>query len=360
MATLRDTPLPPNTAAAVNRAGYPAATLAFDGLIALIGVWIAAGLYLDGWYHNTFQDAVESFMTPWHAVLYSGVFTAGAVLVTAYVRNFRQGYHWRRSLVPAYSAGLIGFVVFGLSGLLDMAWHNLLGFEFDVEALLSPPHLALAASMLPLLSAPWRAAWGRTGQPRGWRALWPAVVSLLLVLSVFTFFTQFANAFTHANIIVGAGRGGAGYLQDVAGLASILIPTGLSMTLVLLALRRWALPVGALTFLFTVNAAAMYVLSMDYSGQHWPVLLAAVGGGVAADGLAWVLKPSVQRVSALRLFAFAVPSIMYLLYFSALLATAGTGWRVHMWLGATLLAGVVGLGLSYLLAPPPVPGERAV
>ncbi len=357
MATYRDTPLPHGAAQPANRAGYPAATLAYDGLIALIGLWIAAGLYLDGWYHNTFQDAVESFMTPWHGVLYSGVFTAGAVLVFSYVRNFRQGFHWRRALPPGYLAALVGFVIFGLSGLLDMAWHNLLGFEFDVEALLSPPHLALAASMLPLLSAPFRAAWSRPGHPQGWSTLAPAVISLLLMLSVLTFFTQFTNAFTHANLIVEAGRPGAGYLNDVAGLASILIPTGLTMTLVLLALRRWTLPFGALTLLFTANAAALYALSMAYSDRHWPVLLGALGGGLCADLLAQALQPSVHRPGALRLFAFAVPFVLYLLYFIALLATAGTGWRVHMWLGVTVLAGVVGLGLSFLVAPPPVPNE---
>ncbi len=359
MATFRDTPLTHDTAQAANRAGYPTATLAFDGLIALIGLCIGAGLYLDGWYHNTFQDAVESFMTPWHGLLYGGVFSAGAVLVITYLRNFRQGYHWRRSLAPAYLAALVGFVAFGASGLVDMAWHNILGFEFDVEALLSPPHLVLAASMLPLLSAPFRAAWSRprAARPDGWANLWPAVVALLLMLSVFTFFTQFTNAFTHANLIVDAGRPGTNYLHDVAGLASILIPTAVTMNLVLLALRRWRLPFGALTFVFAINAAIMYALSMEYSDRHWQVLLAALGGGLCADGLAWALKPSVQRPGALRLFGFAVPFLLYLFYFAALLATAGTGWRIHMWLGVTVLAGVVGLGLSYLLAPPPVPGE---
>src|SRR5687768_16372919 len=144
-----------------DRPGYPEATLAFDWLITLLAVWITAGLYLDGWNHNTFQDSVESFMTPWHAVLYSGALMAGGVLLAAYVRNFRRGYHWRRALAPAYLAGLVGFEVFALSGLADMGWHNVFGFEADVEALLSPPHLALAASMVPLVIAPFRTAWAR-------------------------------------------------------------------------------------------------------------------------------------------------------------------------------------------------------
>lgn len=82
------------------------------------------------------------------------------------------------------------------------------------------------------------------------------------------------------------------------------------------------------------------------------MLLAALVGGVVADVLYRLLKPSVERVTALRLFAFATPSILYLLYFGILIATAGIGWRIHMWLGAPFLAGVVGLDLSFLVKPP--------
>jgi hypothetical protein len=45
------------------------------------------------------------------------------------------------------------------------------------------------------------------------------------------------------------------------------------------------------------------------------------------------------------------------LYFLAMGLTAGIVWRVHMWLGASFLSGVAGLGLSFLLAPPAVPAE---
>ncbi len=360
MTTHPDIAAPAGQARQTNLPGYPPSTLAFDGLIALLALWIAAGLYLDGWYHNTFQDSVETFMTPWHAVLYSGVLAAGTVLLVAYVRNFRRGYHWRRALPPSYLAALIGFELFALSGLVDMAWHNVFGFEFDVEALLSPPHLALAASMLPLVSAPFRMAWDRprAAQREGWRTLLPALVSLLLMLSIFTFFTQFANAYTHPNVYSSASPGTNGFYREVTGIASSLIPAGLSIAFVLLALRRWALPPGSLALLLTANAAAMYALSMAYSGEHWPVLLAALGGGLAAEALYHTLRPSPLRVTALRVFALAVPFVMTGLFFVTLLLTDRLVWRVHLWLGTAVLAGVVGLGLSYLLVPPALPADE--
>lgn len=112
-----------------------------------------------------------------------------------------------------------------------------------------------------------------------------------------------------------------------------------------------------MTLLMAANASGMYLISLEYSGQHWPVLLAALGGGLFADGLAWSLKPSVERVGSLRLFAFAVPLVQNLLFFGVLLLTRAVVWRVQMWLGVSLLAGVVGLGLSYLLAPPAMAAE---
>ena len=38
-----------------------------------------------------------------------------------------------------------------LAGVLDLAWHELFGFEVDVESLLSPTHLLLRAAGLLML-----------------------------------------------------------------------------------------------------------------------------------------------------------------------------------------------------------------
>jgi hypothetical protein len=107
-----------------------------------------------------------------------------------------------------------------------------------------------------------------------------------------------------------------------------------------------------LTLLLTTNAGLMFILGSSYSGQHWPVLLAALAGGILADALLAVLKPSVARVWALRVFSFTTPFSFFLLYFVTLILSSGVWWRIHMWLGAPFLAGVIGLSLSYLSLPP--------
>jgi hypothetical protein len=66
------------------------------------------------------------------------------------------------------------------------------------------------------------------------------------------------------------------------------------------------------------------------------------------------LKPSVDRVTALRLFAFLVPIVTEMIYFFAIQMLHGIAWVVHLWVGSIVLAGVVGLFLSYLLVSLPV------
>jgi hypothetical protein len=49
------------------------------------------------------------------------------------------------------------------------------------------------------------------------------------------------------------------------------------------------------------------------------------------------------------LIAFAIPALYYLAYFGTLAVTTGIGWTVHLWLGATVLVGVIGLALNELV-----------
>ena len=77
----------------------------------------------------------------------------------------------------------------------------------------------------------------------------------------------------------------------------------------------------------------------------------AVLAGLTADLLLNQLKPSGARPGALRFFALAVPSILYLFYFLDLAFTTGIPWSIHLWLGSTFMAGIVGLLLSYLWVP---------
>ncbi|MGH8660114.1 MAG: hypothetical protein ACREV4_17055, partial [Gammaproteobacteria bacterium] len=151
------------------------------------------------------------------------------------------------------------------------------------------------------------------------------------------------------------------FYAQALGLISLLLQTALLMGVVLLAVRRWPLPWGSLTLLLGLNITLLTL--MRDKGYHsnpldtgaFPLIAVAVLGGMAADVWRWRLRPSARRPAAFRLFAFAVPTILYGLYFLALRLTGGgVWWTIHLWAGAIGMAGVVGLLLSFLVVPPPV------
>ena len=56
--------------------------------------------------------------------------------------------------------------------------------------------------------------------------------------------------------------------------------------------------------------------------------------------------------------AMAGFGILYTSYFITLQLTARIGWTIHLWAGVIILAGVIGLLLSYLTHPPVTPFSR--
>ena len=336
---------------------YPAASLRFDWLIVALTTWFVAGIFVDGWAHNNIEGLFETFLTPYHALMYSGVLALGAALVFTQFRNIQRGYVWARALPKGYLLALIGFLIFGVAGGGDFAWHEMFGFEENTEALLSPAHLVLGLGGVLMATGPLRAAWSRRESTPGWRNLAPGLLSLTLALSIFTFLTMFANAIVNVNTYAGQRPEGHAFAWDVTLAASVLVQIGLTMAFVLLAIRRWRLPFGAITLISGLNALAMILLRSTWTLEFWPVLIAVVAAGLIGDALLAYLKPSITRVGALRTFAFALPFIYVALFFGALLLTGGIWWRIHMWLGASFMAGVLGIGYSFLLAPPAIPAE---
>jgi hypothetical protein len=174
----------------------PRGGIRLDWLIAALSAWFLCGLYLDGWAH-AHVPALETFFTPWHAVLYSGFAATALALGVVQVRNMRLGYSWREAPPAGYGLSLVGAGVFLVGGVLDLLWHSLFGIEVGVAALLSPTHLLLAAGGILLVSGPLRAAWQRIppGSRLTWRAGAPALLALTYSFSGLAFFTAYAHPF---------------------------------------------------------------------------------------------------------------------------------------------------------------------
>ena len=341
------------------KTGHPPGSGGFDWIAVVLSVWFVGGIYLDGWAHRHVPQ-LESFFTPWHAVFYSAFLAVAGFLVAAAVRNHAQGYPWRAALPAGYELCLWGALIFAVGGVGDLLWHTLFGIEVDVEALLSPTHLLLALGLALIVTGPLRAGCSHSEELQNWLRRLPMVISLALVLSVLTFMTQYA----HPLVIPWASfripepvAQNTPVYRDIVfhhtaeGVLNVLVQTGLLMGLVLVTLRRskWSLPWGSLTLLFTLNAA--FVAVLDHTYRLIPV---AVFGGIVADVLLHRLRPSPQRPSAVRLFAFLAPALLYLVYFLTLIITEGLVWLVHVWTGAIVQAGITGWLISYLVLAPQV------
>lgn len=323
----------------------------FDWLMAVLGAWLLGGLYLDGWAHT--HNQAESFFTPWHGVLYTGFLVQAAVVAGVWARNIRQGQAWWQALPKGYGLSLIGAGIFTVGGVLDMVWHIVFGIEISVEALLSPTHLMLALGGALLVTGPLRAGLGRRGGVERWVDSLPMLISITILFSFFTFFTDYASPFGGTYIASSDGPLASNAFQIQAlGITQFLFQSALLAGMALLLVRNNKLRVGHLTLMLTVNTGLMTIMHDRFMAVP-PLYLFGVGvlGGVVGDGLLWLLKPSIANIGGLRAFAFGLPAGLYLLYIGVALITVGVWWSIHMWTGAIVLSGAVGWLVSYLVIP---------
>jgi hypothetical protein len=315
--------------------------VAYDWVAVVASAWLLGGLFWDGWAHG--YSLPDSFFTIWHAAFYSGFLASALVILgPAIIRAPAIGL---RASVPAgYGWAAIGVLVFGFGGVFDLVWHTAFGIESNLDALFSPSHLVLGTGMALIVSGPLRAAWARRESGV------PAVISITMLLSLFTFFSLFAGPYS---TVLGANpRPGGGTENVIArSLLGMYLFSGLVVGCALVALRRGTLPVGAMTLLVGLNGIAMILMRGHASLQVQVIFsVVAIGAGIVGDLLLWRLRPSSDRLAALRAFAFAVPVAYFTLYFTAVLALAGTWWTVHFLTGSIVLSGVVGLLTSYVFA----------
>lgn len=380
-------------------AEHPEASVRFVWIMIVLCGWLLGGVYLDGWAHNHGKADIIYFSSPglpstytppslpstpapWHAVFYAGFLTMAAFLGVVLVRNYAKGYHWRRALPPGYELSLLGVLILAAGIVGDLLWGDPFLSQAYLAArtyeplpeLLSPAVLVQGLGILLIVSGPLRAAWlSPSARMQGLALDLPIVLSLTFVLSVLTFITQFAHPFVdpwaarsfHRIGLQSYRRFGEFFFDEAMGVLSIMLQAGLLMGLVLLIIRRRVLPMGSLTIMFTLNA-----ILMSFMQDRYLFIVVAGVAGLAADMLLKKMKPS-PRAGEVRLFAFAVPTMYYLLYFLALQHLAGLGgipkpvsilpapppqgglgWSFDLWVGTVLVAGAVGWLLSYLVMPP--------
>jgi hypothetical protein len=328
-----------------------------DLVTALLSAWLLVGLFVDGWAHNNLE-ALETFLTPWHAALYSGYLATASWMGWLVVREVRRGTNLRRAVPVGYGLGILGAAMFAAAGAVDFIWHSMLGVEVSIEALLSPPHLVLFVAGLLMATSPFRSAWS-SSDPRtvSWGRFLPPLLSITLTAAAVAFFFQYASAFLSrfatAPDAASFARLPGGYAtpqtSQIIGILSVLITNLILLAPMLLIMRRWHPPLASVTFLFTVVAAMM---ASQHQFEVAITVLAAAAGGLAADVLIARLRPGPTRPGAERLVAVIVPVVMWTTYFLLLDIQFGVAWASEVWGGTIVLAALSGFVLSLLMTPP--------
>ena len=338
----------------------PQASAGYDWLMGVLASCMGGGAYIDGWAHNhalRTGAAIETFFTPWHALLYGGYALCAGALIASVVLWHARGFAWRSALPRGYGLSLAGVAIFFAGGLLDLLWHTLFGIEASTSALLSPTHLVLLVGAVLIYLGPLRSVVARDPERQSWVQNGPVVLSLLWLLSSFTFFTQYASPF--ASTLASSLRVPPSDFIDLfhaLGVAGVALQAALLAGVLLYGVKIARLPAGAFTAIVTLNVLLVTAMRVDMISVS-PLLLTAGAfvAGVAIDVLYAQLRPG-SGSAALKTFAFLAPAIVYVPYFAAIAAFGGTYWTVHLVTGCIVTAGLVGLLLSYLVAPV----ERAV
>jgi hypothetical protein len=313
-------------------------------LLVVTATWIAIGAYTDGRAHES-NPGLETFFTPWHAVLYSGYLASAILLGWGVLASKRRTGSWLAGLPDGWALSLAGAAVFAAGGVGDMLWHVIFGIEVGIEALLSPTHLLLAIGGALIATGPLRAAW------RGSSTVlpWTGAASAALLLANISFMTVYSQPFGYVYAAVRPPQEAvSGLAGQIIGVTSVLWQTALVVGLLLLLTRRFRVPVGVPSLLLVSHA-----LLLGFMESFTWLVPAAVVGGLAIELLLSRLSSGSPR--DVRLLGLTAPVAMYAPYFLAVTLAAGLAWSEDLWAGSIVAATLTGLLASYLIAPPPWP-----
>lgn len=317
----------------------------------VFGLWTIIGLFLDGWAHS--HEKAESFLSPWHGVLYSG-FTAAALWAGWIAWRRRQPQSsLLETMPPGHLVSLAGFALFGVGAVGDLIWHEIFGIEANVEALLSPTHLLLLSGGAIALSAPLRRMMRSSATTVSAREFRPALLSLTLLTAIAAFFfgylspfgttaVGFPNATTHTHDLSRVTPAVGEELRENWALGSIMVTTVVFVLPALFVRRRWKTPAGTFLFLYVFLLLLQVGLG---EFKQWPLVAIGLVVGAVVDG-------SIRRGLPAWLLGALIPISAWSTYFLVFELQSDVGWSPELWAGVTLMSGLLGGIIGSLIIDP--------
>lgn len=361
----------------------PIATWAEDTVSVAISVLGVAGMYWDSWRHNIKVIEDDNFWSPPHIALYTSLLVLMLWIGLIVIRR-QQSRGIDLSAIPrGYGIGIVGLAMAGAGGVGDFIWHARFGFEDQVNAWWSPPHQVLFYGGVLLAAAPLISSWHRSGGALRVRAAVPVVLSLAVVTATATY------ALTHLSPLWNNVAPSDAFQDDIARLNDAYPPGELpdghvgidtavrafgddafpyyfyslnqsvgalllfAITLaapVLLLLRRWRPPFGAVTVMFALYGL---VTAIPTEFRDIEFVVGLVAGGLLVDiVIAWLRPEFSERPWQFRAVGAAVPLLSVSTYLITFELSKGLAWTISIWLGILITCTMIGLGLACLMAPP--------
>ncbi len=350
-------------------------------LISIVGV---AGMYWDAWRHNTEAIEDDNFWSAPHIALYAAL-TILALWIGGIILRRQPRTRVDLSAIPrGYGIGVVGLALASVGGVGDFIWHAAFGFEDQANAFWSPPHQLLFYGAVLLTSAPLISSWHRGGGRLDARAAVPVVLATAAMMGAATYavmhisplwnnvaltddfqagLAQFNDAYPSGTDLPPGQVGLDTAVRTFGGesfpyyfyslnksVASIFL---LSLTLaapVLLLVRRWRPPPGAIAAIFGLYGV-VYAIPTEFRDVEY--VIALVVAGLLVDGvIAWLRPEEPDRPWQFRALGAAVPLLSISSYLVAVQLGAGLAWSVSVWLGVLVTSTMLGLALASLMAPP--------
>jgi hypothetical protein len=324
--------------------------------------WLVTGLQLDAFAHSTIPD-LETFWTPWHAVLYSGIAACGLTLLWLLRPRLPEVPTYRSLLTEtprALQLPVVGMALLLVGGGIDTLWHNLFGIEKGLEIFFSPSHYFIIIGMVLVACGPALMLAASSVRRLTGADTVMVVISALLASLPAHIFSEHASALEEP--LLGTGDSPMKtYSLDGQMMHGYIGSTILLLVPVLVLARRWSLPAGAPTVLVTFPAMMITVVLGEPANIWLPATIAVATAVV--EVAARIGAPAYQRFTRdarWLVLGLLAPIVVWGAVIGVAAVVVGVGWNLHMVTGLLVLTGLVGLATAFVvrrirIVPAPVP-----
>jgi hypothetical protein len=137
------------------------------------------------------------------------------------------------------------------------------------------------------------------------------------------------------------------------GIASMVITGLIILGPTLLIMRRWRVPFGAFTIIYTGFGLWVNIMS-EYRDIVLivPLILAGITADLLQQRLGQARKDGRVSLGGIRVAGPTIGAVLWLTYWAVLALDKGIGWPATLWVGALMVAIMTAFGVAFLIAPP--------